>query len=183
MNHNQLEYICSRKLGDEINSQGVLEARAQFEVALQISKLRRFFLRAALLVLVIFALGIVRLAAEPSNVDKFWSRARISLTVIHASAASYDLHTTRRGLLLGFRERNPIIRFFNPRTRAGQVKAVGFSLTLDLGVSYLVHRVTKKGSPWRILKWEMPIAMSAGHTIAGIHNHHLVNRHLGRRRR
>ena len=116
------------------------------------------------------------LSLKAEDQDQFWSRTRISLTVIHAGTASYDLHTTRRGLLLNFRERNSVIRLFNPRTRLGQAKAVGFSLGLDLGISYLVHRVTKKGSPWRILKWEIPIAMSTAHMIAGIHNHHLVNR-------
>ena len=129
---------------------------------------------------------LILLAAAPltaegkAKADRFWSRARISLTLVHAGAATYDLHTTRRGLALGFRERNPLMRPFVTRGGWGQAGAVGFSLGLDLGVSYLTHRLTKRGSPWRILKWQMPITMSISHTIAGVHNHHLIHRHLRR---
>lgn len=120
------------------------------------------------------------MAGDKAKADRFWSRARISLTLVHAGAATYDLHTTRRGLALGFRERNRLMRPFVTRGHWGQAGAVGFSLGLDLGVSYAVHRLTKPGSPWRILKWEMPIALSLGHTIAGVYNHRLIDRHLER---
>ena len=114
--------------------------------------------------------------------DRFWTRTRISLTVLHAGTAAFDLQSTRRALYHGFRERNPLMRPFVTRGTWGQAGAVGFSLGFDLGLSYLTHRLTKKGSPWRILKWELPIAMAGVHTIAGIYNHRLINRHLRRGR-
>lgn len=118
------------------------------------------------------------MAGGQTKADRFWSRGRISLTLIHAGAATYDLHTTRRGLALGFRERNSLMRPFVTRGGWGQAGAVGFSLGLDLGISYLAHRLTKPNSLWRILKWQMPITMSLSHTIAGVHNHHIIHRHL-----
>lgn len=138
-----------------------------------------------ILLAILVSLGVQLRADQPKekdskDSDKFWTKTRISLTVIHAGTASFDLYTTRRGLAHGFHERNPFLRHLIHRGGWGQAGAVGFSLGLDLGLSYLVHRVTKQGSPWRILKWELPIVLSSVHTIAGVYNYHLVSHHLNK---
>lgn len=113
--------------------------------------------------------------------DRFWTRTRISLTVLHGGTAAFDLQTTRRALHHGFRERNPLLRsIIGHGGWQGQARGIGWSLGLDLGISYLAHRLTKKGSPWRILKWELPLAMAGAHTVAGVYNYRLVNAHLRR---
>ena len=105
---------------------------------------------------------------EPS--DKFWTKQRVAWTGIHASAATFDVWTTRRGLALGFGEANPLMRPFVTRGTAGQVGAVGISLALDLGLSYLYHRTR-----WRKLKIVFPVTFTVSHALVGTYNHGLVN--------
>lgn len=102
--------------------------------------------------------------------DKFWTKQRLAWTAVHAGAASYDVWTTRRGLALGFREANPIMRPFVTRGTAGQFGAVGVSLALDLTMSYLFHRNRR----WRKLKGTFPVTFTLAHGIAGARNHILV---------
>ena len=133
------------------------------------------------ILLIILILCAAPLLKAEDKADRFWTRARLTLTMVHGGTAYYDLDITRRALRLGFRERNPFLRPIIGRGGwQGQARGIGYSLALDLGISYLVHRVTKPGSPWRILKWQMPVAMSTAHTIAGVYNHRLVNAHLRR---
>lgn len=127
-------------------------------------------------ILSILILSIFDLNAQEPTQDKFWSKARIGLTVLHTSTTGFDLWTTRRGLKIGLHEANPILRPLVDRGAIGQIGVVGFSLGIDLGVSYLIHRITKKDSSWRMLKWEMPLSLSASHTIVGVYNYRLVNK-------
>ena len=108
-------------------------------------------------------------AAHGQNPDKFWTKSRVAWTAAHATAASYDVWTTRRGLANGFREANPLMRPFVTRGTAGQVGAVGISLALDLGLSYLFHR------RWPALKNTFPVTFALAHGIAGTRNHILVH--------
>ena len=109
---------------------------------------------------------------QSPDTDRFWTRGRIAWTAAHASAASYDVWTTRRNLNRGIPEGNPLQRPFMNRGSVGQAVSVGFSVGIDLGMSYLFHR--KRGHWWRLKKF-FPITLTVAHTVAGAYNHGLSN--------
>ncbi len=79
----------------------------------------------------------------------------------------YDVETTFRGFDEGLTEANPVDRLF-ARNRASMYVFQG---SVDVGVWYLSHRFRNSSKPYiRRLWWILPIAVTAGHSIAAISN-------------
>jgi hypothetical protein len=70
----------------------------------------------------------------------FWTVESKINTGILAALAAADAITTQRGLNMGLREANPLMRPFVTRGAAGQAAGSALGFGAGIGVAYMLHR-------------------------------------------
>jgi hypothetical protein len=77
---------------------------------------------------------------QAPTAQNFWSTENKIDFSVFAGQIAVDAITTQRGLAIGFRESNPVVRPLVTRGIAGEAAASGLGFGFGVGTAYLLHR-------------------------------------------
>ena len=108
--------------------------------------------------------GVARAQEEEVADKKFWA---VSTFLIGSTI--YDIESTYfvLGKCKTCEEGNPIMR---PFVKAGKPALYAAQGSIDAGVLYMSYKMKKGDTRFKKVWWLLPVAMAAGHMVAGTYN-------------